>query len=426
MHQIKKYIFVNSNVASYDWMIAISTIGYFLFMIIPLFNVMPYLKIILIGISLVLYYIGILIRNDKKQLYQSFLVTMSILIFDAIYSLSYDSISLLGTQYKWFTFWFSMIIAIELKDNRSFNKLNLLKLIITTYWIIGLTTIIGNIIYIRPSRMLAVGGVLSVTEIDRIWYLSNIGGYGYCASLIFLIPYLMYLYHIQTEHKLKRCLLVVILSICLCLIITEYFIDVALSFLGIIFCLIILKQNNKNKRIWTICIVFVCLFIPFLFVKQFGYASLWIAKKLVNTNYRSYADRFNYFADLLLNHNMSGDLLKRYIVYRKSIIAIEASPIIGNLQHLRKAVLVGGHSEILDMIARIGLMGLAFGMIIFSFLINRIMPKVREIKGIFIIDIILMIVFFLVNTGIGTEISLSVFVIIGLLNIDSNDCMAEK
>lgn len=228
-----------------------------------------------------------------------------------------------------------------------------LRIIITM-----VTTIIGLQIFPGASRDLGNGEFVAKNPLYQVYLSLNIGGFDLVYTIVLLIPIFCYLFKYSSEYKysytLKLIMAVLIVFSMYCILQMEY----TTAFLLSIFALTSLfttKETNVRKYLALLFVAGIILYITKgIFAQVLDYMSEMVESKEI-------AVRFSDLANSISGQVTSdaSDVDARQEVYSKSLNAIVNNPF-GTWLSSNEA---GGHSFILDYIAKYGFVG--WGLIIY-------------------------------------------------------------
>ncbi|HEM3702846.1 TPA: hypothetical protein U1D11_001366 [Streptococcus suis] len=270
---------------------------------------------------------------------------------------SFGTILLLGFEFWYPLIWVSYIaLQKDIIASISFKKISRCFLIL--YVITCTSTIIGNMRYSIPSRWLAtsiIGG-----ELKSLYRLENIAGFGFSYLILFIVPLLIYL--LQKTGQ-KKYLVILFLSY-FCAIETQY-----TSLLLLLVPATILGQymsaKTTSKLIMgvfsfsIVSLIFANIQLVFNFLlKAFAdYPSI-----LIRVN-----ELYNLFAT---SSDLGNDIGERQRLYTLSIDSFKNSVLFGT----RNPNVIGGHSQVLDLLAASGLFGATITTTIIFLIYSSIKP----------------------------------------------------
>jgi hypothetical protein len=243
------------------------------------------------------------------------------------------------------------------------------------------TTIIGNLIFDNPSRDLA-----GLT--NKIYQLFNIGGYGFIYCITLLIPLLMYFYNVSKKKKYIYYIIIILATIFL----SKY--SFAIIFSALIISLGIFIKIKSNKKYYFLIasiILFFILRIPIsnLIVYITNNVAL---DKLIE-------ERILSISDFLSKFELVGDAKYRMSLYKQSWNTFIESPLFGIMINKDYYYVIGEHSEILDLLACMGIFGYAIIFIIAKIYGHLLYRKYYlNYKVYFIIFCFMVLLLSLINT----------------------------
>jgi hypothetical protein len=205
-----------------------------------------------------------------------------------------------------------------------------------------ITTCIGLVRFPYAARVLATLDSSDAATIVYNWY--NIGGFSFIYTIVLLYPVLILAYK-QEKINLRMTICGTVL-IYATVLLSEY--ATALLLLLITTVLFFVKKDLTKK---DVCILLV-VEILFLLVFQ-DYVSKLLTYIGTLTGSRTVAERFSALAGGQTGLESSND--NRIQLYRASLKTFLRHPLLGTF--LSGGGGVGGHSQILDMLGRYGLVG---------------------------------------------------------------------
>lgn len=234
----------------------------------------------------------------------------------------------------------SVYLLIIKSHSFSFAK-PLLKIVLIIYILTIVTTIYGNYLYPEASRRMATGmeGELALYNSFRAM---NIGGFGFVYEIVLPLSLLPFVFKQNIISKSKAVMLYLLVLYCIystqftfALIITAGF--GTLFFIG--------SLRNTKKLVLNLTVIGVVLVMILPVLLQFLASSL-------SSDIMS--DRFGDMGNLMAGGEVSeqSDVGARQFHYMESINAFLSSPLTGTGSR------GGGHSFVLDNMAKYGLFGL--------------------------------------------------------------------
>ncbi len=304
---------------------------------------------ILVLISFIFFLVGVLCRRKINIYIVMFFI--SILLFNyLIYKVQWvNEYSFHNKMLLLIEFWFPTILAMaifsKLNEINVKNINNIRNFFISVYTVTCITTILGNIRHEMPSRWLATSDL--ELGLKYQYLLENIGGFGFCYSILFIIPLFILAYQ---KDKNKKYLFLLVISY-ICIYFSQYTTLMILSIFVLLMTLFFMRLSMLS--------IFGFSLLSIIFVFFF-----WINNELI----------LNYLAELFseqpmiqkrliaiqdfLNdsNNVDASLALRQEVYLKSWNSFLNNPIQGTWNPDD----IGMHSEILDLLAGMGLIGVGF------------------------------------------------------------------
>lgn len=237
-------------------------------------------------------------------------------------------------------------------------------IIIVAIAITLLTSYIGLQQYPDASRYLAT--VADASESRNVKYnMMNIGGYEFVYTTVLLYPLLIYAYK---QGKIKFFWTIVIAIIELVFIIqTSYTTALILWMLSTMF--FFFNKDFKSKNL-----IYVGIIAVLLFFVLWDLFSSWIDLLADNIASKDISERLHALAGGQIGLENSED--NRLELYLRSINTFLAHPIIGSLTSGG-----GGHSSILDTLARYGLMGAVIFIVLYTVIFKKFFMPYRNTKG---------------------------------------------
>lgn len=292
-----------------------------------------------------LYLIVLTARYGGKQLLgflPIFLIDLMNMVFSSIYGLEHHVVNelyaitrpLLWAMVSWYVISFC---------NRGTAKTIFLT-IIGCYCITLISTCVGCVIFPNAARLMATG-----MEDDQFLYrtfqMYNIGGFYFVYTITLMVPLLIY--HYKENMCGTTSFLIMLFSIVLLTVITEY----TMALLGVVLTIILLlfiKNVTVGKLLKYFVIgVLIILTMGSYIAMLLEWVGNFIGSEQIST-------RFNELS-LALSNNLSNDdtdLEDRMERWKISIDTFKESPVYGS-NGAR-----GGHSYVLDNMAKFGSIGI--------------------------------------------------------------------
>lgn len=222
--------------------------------------------------------------------------------------------------------------------------------IILVYLITAVTTITGLSAFPNASRLLATGG-----EYYKTFYPYNIGGYGFIYSLVLLHPLI-----VGVLRKKTNIFFAIIFS-CVagfCIIKSAYTIALLLFVISLVAYLLPVSNEKKLNSGRLVLFVIIIIILMALTVPILNALSEW---EVID---EQVSQKIKDVVNVLTGNEVEGiGAESRQKRYEMSFGAIAQNPILG--LRIGKAVKTGGHSFILDTIAKWGIVGMSFMTIFF-------------------------------------------------------------
>ena len=340
----------------FDYFIFISSLIYFLLIsTVPYFEQItnPYLTIIII-----IFLFSIIVITYPYRYIFFMMPLLGVTFLDTFYRLLYNVSSVPMFFYGRIIWLLPALLSYFAIKN---NNRTIIKIIL--YLTIGgllLTSIIGLINDPMAARNAAS---ISDSKSEYAIYLNmkNIGGFKFAYTIVAIYPMLVCLF------KYKKIGLILFLTITACfgmyIFLAQYAIA-TIFFAGALVSILFCKKYTTKKLIFS-GVLFIGLYFLFrpLIADGFYYLSN-------NVRSLTLSYRFSYIANVLAGVDVSNtEAQYRIIVYQYSIDAIKEHPIIGFWIY-NDGSRAGGHSFILDMMAKFGVIGL-LSLIVFYYQIFK-------------------------------------------------------
>ena len=351
--------------------IIVSLCTYLAYVILPMFSaVLP--QILRYGVLALIFgffITGAVLFNRKtgaKTLLLLFVVTVFIILM-YLGKWRYSGTDFMSYIINAYMFWLPLlytpsVIALESETKRKIYLFTLFLFMITV-----LTTIIGSIVYTDSSRIMASGVTGESGEQVLQYSKLNIGGYGFVYGLVVFMPFLFYGAR-RLNHKVFY-IISIVLSI-LTVIFTQYSIAL-MTVAALIVAVIVFTRKNTALSV----AVAVITVLGFFLMKDFIIDVLKVVMQMFYDNdFRFLSDRLGVLIELLNSSALTGHAIVRRNLYQMSLDAFLANPLIGGIFTSHS---LGGHSEILDILGAIGIVG--FG--IFGLALTSHIKNIRLHKG---------------------------------------------
>lgn len=343
-------------------LIALATNIYLIALLLPISYISSSIRTFAILTSFVTFYVAIVLSKKRKVIYHILIFTLIILVFNTLlyYAQWSNYTSLANKNYLMLLFWFAPILSFYYIEDDSL-VINLYKLIILLLTITSITTIMGSFQFYIPSRMLAG----AASEADKLlYYRHNIGGFGFCYSLVIAIPSVIFLYKITR----KRHYLFVLVLFYFCIFRSEYAIGLLLALISLV--LFFFKKTTKHILFYLMFLASGLILIASIFSSALANLFNYFGEYLITLGRTSLGNRFIELYQLFEKQELGKDLILRFEVYSKSLLAFSENPIGGLLFNKESGHAIGGHSEILDLLGSFGIiLFLIFFSLMFLYLV---------------------------------------------------------
>lgn len=257
-----------------------------------------------------------------------------------------------------------------LNSNNYFLAKRLALVIVLIYVITSITTTIGCITNPMTSRFLATEAASKDADYG-MFMLMNIGGFDFVYTLVLFLPLLM---GCVKNKIINRIVVLAIIVLFMATIIeTEYATALLFSLLSL-FLFVSPKNFNLSKsKYYLIAFVFLILL-----------SRLWLAPFISSMaeglDSEMLSSRFDEIASIFGSGQVERgtDAGARSELYKKSIQSFYNSPVFGSWSSAE----VGGHSLLLDSLARYGLLGLIGYVMLWRGIIRLCLKRFKERKWI--------------------------------------------
>ena len=243
-------------------------------------------------------------------------------------------------------------IAIMFKYNCVSNAKRILFIFVICIAATMLTTYWGNLEFPGVSRAMAHLTSDGFADQVRFYQNFNIGGFDFIYTLPFLPPFAIYCFKMFSKKWLKLLAIVFVFILAITVYEAHYTTALVTSLMSVL--LFLLPHKISMTRLIGYYIVMA--FLVFLCSSTI---SVFLSEASSATEAGVYAERFQNMSDMMTGTDIGeGNTANRISLYQDSFFAFVDNPIVGG-----KA---GGHSMILDMMARCGIFGLVILILGFS------------------------------------------------------------
>ena len=341
-------------------LIAVSVITYLLYLMVPVIPAyLPQAAKYLIYIISVSGAVAGTILYERGVMTKNVLKLGIILLFTALMYLGKwrGKTPVYSFMFQNLLFWIGLFFMPQLCKAEREETAAIGKIVFILMAVTLLTTIIGNIRYPNASR------VLATTSASAFYTRKNIGGYEFVYGMAILLPYAIYYYRNRTGTVRIASFLTAFLIVAVS-VFTEYTIAITVCLLVV---LIEFLRRIQNRTLFFLALVLTV--VIFLLSRNLIAELLMSVKRLTaEKGLYSIAERIDDIRDFVLGNDLSGDGQSRSIRYGMSLSAFLKSPVIGNVGG---AEVMGGHSELLDILGSTGLAGFGlFCLLILQHVIN--------------------------------------------------------
>ncbi len=270
------------------------------------------------------------------------LFSLPFILYQLIVLLFNHSDDVLLAGYQVLLFLMPAFIGYYLVTHPFFSELYS-SVIVIAYLVTGITTVIGCMKYPDAARILA-STETSQDPIAVMYSWMNIGGYGFVYSMVLLYPFVVLAFKMKRLRLIPMILITVVMFVTV--ISAEY--TYAFMLMMITALMLILPRDISIKRFILLMLVFTLA--VFLFRTTVAAIISAIGDYLGNS---AMTDKINVI--FLGKESVEGFDDDRGALYMLSIESFLKNPLFGSLPSGN--ALTGGHSFILDNLARFGLVG---------------------------------------------------------------------
>lgn len=358
-------------------------------------------------------YITLLLSTkDRRKINRLLVLSIEIVLFNFFFLYLQDSAGVsalstaIGINYKYFANMMPLLYAASGGLNYC-DKESVLKFVLIFVLITAFTTISGSFAYEGASRQVS-GNNNAV--LNDLYTNKNIAGYGFIYFLIITMPLLMKRYFYK--HKIVTLATLAVFSFCI--IRSEFTMAILLLGLTVASCFLMRKKNKIG--------LFILIIAGFFLLAYSNSILIWLIDKFSDSHTVSAR-----LQSLLVTSNggsLNGDLLNRKELYTKSWVSFAHNPIIGgffsfNTKH------VGGHSELIDLLGHVGIIG----MFIFACIISNVkkMECFAAIEKDYFLTITFTLAFVIsiMNNFLSQELLFGIFIMPILLSSKEDDEIAN-
>ncbi|MBO4213226.1 MAG: hypothetical protein J5894_03840 [Clostridia bacterium] len=297
-----------------------------------------------------------------------------------------------------------MAAAYMFKEHKKFIK-PMAVIAIVAVLVTAVTTTLGLYIYPDAARFLATDFETENAFYIRLGWM-NVGGYETAYTLLLLYPLVIYAYKQRKIHLITA--IGISLLFFICILRSQY--TIALLMFIVTTVLFFMKRDITTKHVWILLAAAAVLILIF-----WAFFSSLFEIMARNVESKEISDRLLALSGGVDGLSNTED--QRLTLYMRSINSIISYPIIGGFWF---GGLIGGHSYILDIIAKWGIFGAAALFVIYRKIYTMFYKPYRLEKGFgYVLWIFLQTIFLsIINTGAWLNV-LALFVPILLCFIDN-------
>jgi len=304
-----------------------------------------------------------------------------------------------------FTFWGTAILFFGLLENDA--RLRIGKFLFAIYIATCITSAIGVILDNSAARTIAHAA--ADDNLQKSFKLKNIANIYLFQSMVMFVPLLVFL----PRRRKTKWLCIALLGAIFFVLTNASFMISLIVFLFALVISLVLKQKNK-ERMFAIILVAVLLLVLYLT----GYELLTVLYNSVD-NAKLSARIFG-LRELIYGGEQTGDAGLRWELYMSSIETFFKNPFgVGvNYSYKKFDMGIGHHSQLLDDLARYGVVALAFYMVFFIGYYKHLKSAWEETGNgrIAMAECIIYFVFLVLNLGFRSgEESVAMMYIIPLM-----------
>lgn len=304
-------------------------------------------------LSAICFIVGLILLNKCVHL----ICFLIIFAFTFLYWQITWSVQLGTFSYVYYCFASLSFIFGGMVLHSSYNNARLRHLffyITIIFFVTAITSIIGLSVYPLAARELARGSTydtsLDFTTYKNIYRTMNIASWSQIYGMLFGIPVSIMVW----KKKRNLFFLAMCVSLLAAIVASQITFAVILAFVLIVG--VFVSRDNNIKTLILIWILLITILILMLYLDYF---LSFIVNISENMGFDFLTTKLDDLRVLLLDGNAIGDAASRGELYQRSIMTFSKNPLFGLLT-IGKASLdnVGFHSEFLDLLATLGLVGL--------------------------------------------------------------------
>jgi len=361
---------------------------------------------ILVFSAALLFLLGMMLKNAWRNLIEfTLLFSVTLLLWYVVWRHQLDSLSYIYYCFASLSFVYGGVVIYNSKDLKLARKL--FTFITVVYTVTAITTIRGLAIYPLAAREMARGSSydqsLDFDAYKEIYRRMNIAGWSQIYGMLFQIPGLCILWKKTKKlHWLGMALLMVMA------IIMAQITFAAILGLAFLVGILIIGKDNAKTIIFLMLGFVVAVFVLIDLDNILGL----IIDASENIGFDFLRVKLNDMRQLLINKKAVGDAGSRFDLYMTSIKSFFDSPIVGQIFNNNVTQdIVGRHSEVFDLVAATGLIGVIFVVHSISRYVGFIRSNRTEFKKELMIAFIGFVVVAAINPVFSSpQIFLSMFV----------------
>lgn len=282
----------------------------------------------------------------------------------------------------------AIICFFLLNENQRKNIKWLLYLILLAFLLTAITSYFG--LRDNPFAVRFLATVSDAKDINAVsLHMKNIGGYATVYSIVLIFPMIICMYKQKKINFLFMMLITIIIG--LYILSTQYATALLMFILSL--TLFAFPKNISRKKVIILCILIV---VSLVILKPL----LIILLKFFSENVKSYtlSERLIYLSQTLNGVENTSDVGNRSDVLMVSLNSFIENPLFGSMLSEN---LTGGHSFILDNLARYGLFGIGSLFLMYRQVIKKLYLPFRDTEyyGYMILSLIQALILSTINTG---------------------------
>lgn len=372
-----------------DWLADLSCSALLLFAFFPIYN--AFLGNYVRYVAVLGFLLGVIMR-DRRLFSKIVIILATGFLFSLYYYYqlwqlttafsSFMAKSMLCWTYSCFALYYGKYGSLQAK--KSIQTLWMIILVVTS-----VTTIISLRVDPNATRALANAADYNKVEMKAL-YLKNTASWGIMYGMVFTLP----MWIAQFKRTKNPWYMVVIVSVTVCAIVAQ--ITFAIIFdIAFLLCFFLHKLDAKKILILIIALIIFMLFFQSALAKIF----YMIYDNLEGTSANVLKTRV-YQVYLIFNSSqITGDADARLTLYTNSIMTFLRNPMLGRHMNNLNHNIIGMHSQLFDLLAATGVLGLLAYAGIYVYIVRRTYAHLGDesIKMYFLISVIILALFMLVN-----------------------------